>query len=195
MWRRVARVLACLMLLVVAPLPLVAQSRDWLGKGNVSVKTRDIKGYDSPEIIVKAVIDAPPAKVWKIVSDCARYKQTMNRIASSRQISQSGQEYVCEVEIEMPFPLSNIKGITKAVHKISETRWERSWSLVKGDYKYNNGSWVLEPFDESGQRTLATYRVHAEPNTSVPDWIREKAQKKSLPELIERVRKESKKLK
>lgn len=192
--RRRSIMILGLVCVMSSPWPSFAQSADWLGKGNISVKTRAIKNTDNPEVIVKAVIDAPPEKVWKIVADCSRYKQTMNRIASSKQISVKGNEVICEVEIDMPFPLSNLNGRTKAIHTITPTRWERRWTLIKGDYKYNNGSWVLEPFGDSGQRTLATYRVHAEPNTSVPDWVREKAQKKSLPEMIERVRKEVKKL-
>lgn len=192
--RRWSVMMLGLVCVVMFPWSSFAQSMDWLGKGNISVKTRAMKNTDNPEVIVKAVIDAPPEKVWKIVADCSRYKQTMNRVASSKQISVKGDEVVCEVEIDMPFPFSNLNGRTKAVHTITPKRLERRWSLVKGDYKYNNGSWVLEPFDASGQRTLATYRIHAEPNTSVPDWLREKAQKKSLPEMIERVRKEVKKL-
>ena len=175
--------------------PAQAQSKEWLDKGNISVKSRAVKGTSTPETLVVAVVDAAPEVVWRLVSDCAKYKKTMNRIASSKLLSQTGDEHICEVEIEMPFPLSNLKGTTRAKHQVSAQRWERSWSLIKGDYKFNNGSWVLEPFEGSSQRTLVTYRVHAEPTTSVPDWVRERAQKKSLPEMIERLRQEAKKLK
>jgi hypothetical protein len=68
----------------------------------------------------------------------------------------------------------------------------RTWHLKSGDYKVNDGSWELKPLDKGG--TLVTYTVHAEPNSSVPDWIREAAQKKTLPELFERVKTEANKL-
>jgi hypothetical protein len=41
---------------------------------------------------------------------------------------------------------------------------------------------------------VVTYSVQAEPTTAVPTFIREQAQKKALPELMERVRAESAKM-
>ena len=80
--RRWSVMMLGLVCVVMSPWSSFAQSADWLGKGNISVKTRAMKNTDNPEVIVKAVIDAPPQKVWKIVADCSRYKQTMSRIAS-----------------------------------------------------------------------------------------------------------------
>lgn len=181
------------MLLGMIMIPAVgaAQSQAWLAKGNISVKTYAVKGTSTPKAVVKAVIDASPAKVWKIVSDCSRYTKTMNRVKSSRLIKQSGSTVICETEIDMPFPLSNLKGRTKATHTVTPQRMSRKWSLIKGDYKFNNGSWVVEPFGEGGTKSLVTYTIHAEPTTSIPDWVRNKAQKTTLPKLIKRLRKEA----
>lgn len=70
----------------------------------------------------------------------------------------------------------------------------RKWTLIKGDFRVNTGSWVVESFNESGTRSLVTYTVHAEPTTSVPDWVKKKARDSSMPKLIKRLRKESKKV-
>jgi hypothetical protein len=65
---------------------------------------------------------------------------------------------------------------------------------VRGDYKTNEGSWEVKPADASGTSSIVVYSVHAEPNTIVPASIREAAQKKTLPEMIARVRSEAAKL-
>ena len=188
------RLVTCIALLSLAlPALAFAQSRAWLDKGNISVKVFKVPKSETPKAVVKAVIDAPPAKVWKLVSDCSRYTKTMNRVKSSKLISQSGDTVICETVIDMPFPFSNLKGRTKAKHVVTPKRMSRSWSLIKGDYHFNNGSWVVEPFDEQGTRSLVTYSIHAEPTTTIPDWVRNKAQKKTLPGIIKRLRKEAKK--
>ncbi len=39
-------------------------------------------------------------------------------------------------------------------------------------------------------RTLAVYRARIVPKAWVPDWIRRRAQRKTLPEMIERLRRQ-----
>ncbi len=182
--------------LLCGALPSLAWARgDALSRGEITLKTQDVKGSDTPRVIVKAVVDAPMEKVWRLIEDCANYKRYFDNIASSKLLKREGDQFICEVEVSLPFPFSNLVGVTRATHTITPTKRSRSWTLIRGDYKANTGSWVLEPYGEGGTRTLATYTVHADPTTSVPDWLRVKAQKKSLPGMMERLRKETKKLK
>jgi hypothetical protein len=58
----------------------------------------------------------------------------------------------------------------------------------------NEGSWEIKPTD-GGKKSIVVYSVLAEPNTSLPAWIREAAQKKAIPEMFERVRVEALKVK
>ena len=165
---------------------------DAYDRGHISVKSYEVKGSDAPKIVVKAVINAPIEKVWDVVSDCRHYKQRFDRIESSRLVKTQGNQHFCEVEIDMPFPLSNLKATTKAIHTESPDAKARRWTLVKGDYKTNTGSWELTKFRGGAQRTFAVYTIHADPNTSVPDWVRTKAQKSALPDMIKRLQKEAK---
>jgi ribosome-associated toxin RatA of RatAB toxin-antitoxin module len=163
----------------------------------VHVKFTKVEGSDTPKVVVTSKIDAPPDKVWAIVSDCSKYKQRMPRIAAAQELSVSGNVHTCQVTLEMPFPLSNLTATTEATHtENAETHtYARRWKLVKGDYKFNTGSWEVKPVDGDPASSQVVYTVHAEPNSAVPDWLKEKAQKKSLPELIVRVRDEANKLK
>lgn len=159
--------------------------------GEVVIQTRRVAGAELPEATVHAVIDAPPAKVWAIISDCARYKRTMPRIKDSKQLSQSGNKTVCEVTVDMPFPLSNLTSVSEATHVVGPPTWERKWHMLRGDFARNEGAWILSSFNPEGTRTRVLYRVLAEPNTSIPNAIIRKAQQSSLPNMIESIRKHS----
>jgi len=159
-----------------------------LAAGEVLIQTRAVAGSDIPEATVEAVADAPPAAVWRIIDDCANYKRTMPRISESRLLSRTGNISVCEVTVDMPMPTSDLTSVNEATATIGPPLWRRAWRLLRGDYKRNGGSWTLSAFDAAGTRTRIVYKVHAEPNTSVPAFIIRKAQQRALPELIERVR-------
>jgi ribosome-associated toxin RatA of RatAB toxin-antitoxin module len=152
-----------------------------------------VAGSSTPKIVMKATLDVPPKKVWAIVSDCSKYKGRLPRIAAAKLLSRSGNKFTCEVTIDMPFPLSNLTAVTEATHEESDKAMIRRWKLIRGDYKTNTGSWEIRP-EAGGTKSLVTYTVHAEPNTAIPAVIREAAQKKTLPDLMARVRDEAKKL-
>ncbi len=168
-----------------APLP---------AKGAVQVNVYSVPGSTTPKIVMRSIIEQPPRKVWAVVSDCAHYSSRLPRVAKSRLVSKVGNVHTCEVTISMPFPLSNLTAVTQATHTESEQGMTRRWKLVSGDYTVNNGSWEVKPLDATGTSSLVTYSVQAEPTTAVPTFVREQAQKKALPELMERVRTESAKM-
>jgi ribosome-associated toxin RatA of RatAB toxin-antitoxin module len=174
--------------------PASASGDDLPAKGQVEVKKVAVSGSDAPKFVVRAVMELPPKKVWAVVSDCAHYKERMPHIAASELVKKDGKVHTCKVTIKMPFPLSNLTATTEATHEESERQMSRRWKLVSGDYKVNEGSWEVRAVDEAGTSSLVTYTVHAEPNSAVPDWIRESAQAKALPELMERVKAEAAKM-
>jgi ribosome-associated toxin RatA of RatAB toxin-antitoxin module len=158
----------------------------------VDIKTFSVPGSDTPKVVATATLDQPAKKVWAIVSDCSKYKGRMPRIAAAKLLKKEGNVHTCEVTIEMPTPFSNLTAVTEAVHEESDKGMKRSWKLVKGDYKVNTGSWEVKPLGEN--QSQVTYTVHAEPNTAIPAFIREAAQKKTLPDMFAAVRREAAKL-
>ncbi len=188
-------VLSAAAALALAALPGSASGDgDLPAPGQVEVKSYAVPGSDAPRIVVRAVMDLPAKKIWAIVSDCAHYKDHLPRVAASELLKKEGNVHTCKVTIAMPFPLANLTGVTAAVHDESEAGMSRRWKLLSGDYKVNEGSWEVKPLGAAGTQTLVTYTIHAEPNTAVPAFIRESAQKKSLPEMFERVKVEAGKL-
>jgi len=168
--------------------PAMARDR-WqrsLDRGEILVYTRS--AARGPEVVVKAVIDAAPERVWRLVSQCNHYRQTMLRIKAAREISRRDSEVICRVTVDMPFPYSDLTATTRAIHRAGPEQYSRRWELINGDYKVNRGSWVLTPYRGDRRRTLVVYRAQAVPKAWVPDWIRRKAQQSSLPDLIRHLR-------
>lgn len=162
--------------------------KERLDKGEIIVYTRPVKGSETPAIWLKGVVNAPPRKVWDVVRRCANYHRSMPRIAASVQIRQAGNKFYCRVTADMPFPYSDITSVTEATHTEGQDRFTRRWRLISGDYTANSGAWELSPYKGDPKRTYVVYHIHAVPKPYIPGWIREKAQKSSMPKMIEQLR-------
>jgi ribosome-associated toxin RatA of RatAB toxin-antitoxin module len=168
-----------------------------LGAGEILVTQRDVPGSDVPEATVRAVVDAPPEKVWAIVSDCGNYKTNMPNILESKQVSSTmtpeGEIRECRVVADLPFPFPDLVSHTRGVHTIEPgKRWQRTWKLLDGDYERNSGIWRVEPFGDDGKRSLVTYVLDAKPKVPLPSSIIKAISFGKLPEMIENVRKKVK---
>ncbi len=176
--------------LALAPDAGAVDAQASLDAGKILVSASPVPGSPEPEHVVQAIVEAPPAKVWRVVSDCAHYKDHLPHVAASAELSRVGQVVTCQVTIAVPFPMSNLTAVTEAVHEDHGDRMSRTWKLVSGDYEFNEGSWNVQSY-RGGAASLVTYRLHVKPKSAVPGFIRNLAQDKALPELMERVRVEA----
>jgi ribosome-associated toxin RatA of RatAB toxin-antitoxin module len=163
------------------------------GDDGIQVWTEPVAGSETPVAVVQAVVDAPPAALWEIISRCADYKNRMPRIASSKELSRSGDEHkafttTCEVTADLPFPLSDLTSVNRAEHIVEPgVRYVRSWKLISGDYDLNEGSWTLVALD-GGARTKVTYRLRAKPRVPLPDAMLRQVQQGTLPDMMRNLR-------
>jgi ribosome-associated toxin RatA of RatAB toxin-antitoxin module len=151
-------------------------------------------GSSAPTYVAEGVVNAPPAAVWAIVSRCADYVKNMPSIASSRELSRSGDEHsrftaVCEVTADVPFPFSDLTSVTRATMTVDEPggSYSRAWQLIRGDYDVNEGSWRLVPVD-GGARTKVTYRITVKPKLPLPTSLIAVSQRTTLPQVIQTLR-------
>jgi len=161
-----------------------------LGAGDIAVSIHSVKGADSEAMRVRAVIEAPAAKVWEIIEDCDRYESTFDHIASARLLRRSGAEWTCEVTFDMPFPMSDLRAVTRAKHTERKGYYERRWHLLSGDYDYYEGYWRVELYKGSSTRTLVTYHAHVVPSMYVPGWVERRIRTTGPPKMIKRLRAE-----
>jgi uncharacterized protein YndB with AHSA1/START domain len=159
-----------------------------LESGEVLVTTEEVAGRSVPRVRARALVQAPPEKVWSIIADVARYKDWMPRILESEELSREGDEIVVRLRFDMPFPFGDLSSVTAAVYTVEPGRlYKRTWRLRGGDFLENTGSWTLEPHGD-GRATHVTYEILSEPNVPLPSFILESAQRTTLPELFTRLR-------
>ncbi|MBL4846737.1 MAG: hypothetical protein JKY65_14540 [Planctomycetes bacterium] len=164
-------------------------SRARVARGEVIVRTEAVAGAATPKLLVTAVIESPPASVWKVIDDSSSYSAFMPRVKDSREIGREGREVRTRLTIEMPFPLKNLSAVTIGDHEVVEgERWVRRWDLAEGDYRRNSGSWTLTPFEGDPSRTLVQYVLHVEPKMRIPKKIASAVQERAMPALIDAVR-------
>ncbi len=165
---------------------------------DITVTSEAVPDSDVPFNVVTAVVDAPPADIWAIVSKCADFSKTMPRIVKSAELSREGDENSaftakCQVTAHLPFPLPDLTSTTLATHKIEPgVKYVREWNLISGDYTVLQGSWTLIA-NEDGKKSNVTYRIRAKPKIALPtSWIAS-AQKGALKDIIVRLRENLKK--
>ncbi len=186
-----------IVLVTFLAMPAWGHSTDALSKGEIFVWTEPVAGFDFPRLLVSAVVDSPPDKVYEVVTNCDKFPDRLPQIKEATTLKRSATSHTCSVTVGLPFPLSNLTAVTVDQRQQGPDVWFRKWTLVKdveSSYEHLAGSFVLKPFNGDPNRTLVAYRVHAVPKTNVPDFLRKTAQKKSMPKMIERIREEANKL-
>lgn len=172
-------------------LPAIKEpDRARLDKGEMVLK--ELKPADGKGVAFEAmaVIDAPSPEVWAILRDCAQFSKFMPRIKKSAIKHESG-EALCAVELELPWPLTNLWSDTRSVYTEDDPpgHYQRVWVLVRGTYKRNDGSWTVVPWGEKKERALVVYWVDSDPKMAIPDPILRGAQTGALPDVFKAIRK------
>jgi len=164
-------------------------TRDLLAKGEILVTSKKRKEFPKPGVKAVGVVKASMERIWPLIDQCGNYTTTMQRVLKSTELSRQDNIVICEITVDLPFPLDDITAKTRAVHTVKPGKmYKRQWKLVSGDYEYNEGSWTLVPFGNSTEETLVVYETQVEPTTMIPNSIRNLAQKKTIPALFEHLR-------
>jgi hypothetical protein len=159
-------------------------------EGETIVRTQKVSGYDQPMLTAQGVFNCAPQALWNIVKDCKKYPKTMQMILSAKELSSKGHEFRCEVVVDLPWPMDDLRSVSDAKHlEKAPLFYQRTWSFVEGDYLTNQGSWTLVGL-ENGTKTWAYYEVLAIPKNSIPDFLKEAAQKSKIPSLFDHLRKQ-----
>ncbi len=131
------------------------------------------------------LVEAPSSEVFPVVRDCQDFSKFMPRTVASSLIA----EHVCHVELAMPFPVGKLWSESKSVVSESPTgSFRRAWTLVRGSYRRNTGSFTVVPFGD-GTRSLVVWIIDSDPGLFLPDALLRSAQLSSLPDLFAAIRK------
>lgn len=161
-----------------------------LERGEVLVNVRPIDGQPIPLLRATGLVKAPPERVWAIIQNCVNYKHTMPRTLESQELARDGNRVRCRMKFDMPFPLQDLWEETDAVLTVEPGRmYKRAWTHRDGDFRVNTGSWTLEA-QPDGKSTVATYETLSEPKVPLPGFLLRMAQEKTLPDVIENLRRQ-----
>ncbi len=147
--------------------------------GEVHVRTIKVKDSSMPKVVAEGIIKTAPESLWAVVADCANFKKTMENIKLSKHLGFVKGLKRCELVVDLPFPLSDLRSVVDVKLQIKDGKYIRSWTLVEGDYNKNAGEWYLEA--RADGYTFLRYSVHVEPKISVPNYFLGMAQKSKVP--------------
>lgn len=99
--------------------------------------------------------------------------------------------------INVKWPLKNRWVLLENRHderRAAHAVFRSAWKDVAGDMRLNEGTILLEPFQENrtgsagGGRTRLVYEIRAHPGSFVPKFLLKMAVKKSMPEAVQAIR-------
>lgn len=129
-------------------------------------------------------IDATPEQVMAVITDFGSYSRFLPEIEESTVLTHSGGSWDVEFSVKV------VRRFTYTLRLVQESPTRVCWSLVKGSFKVNNGTWDLSPLD-GGSRTLANYSIDLQVGMFVPGNILRSLVERSLPETVVRFKEEA----
>jgi ribosome-associated toxin RatA of RatAB toxin-antitoxin module len=128
------------------------------------------------------VIDAPPEKIFQVITDYDRYAEFLPEVRRISTSDRKGNEVKVHYEIDV------VKTIKYTLKMDEQPPHRVQWSFVQGEFmKDNRGSWTLESAGEG--KTKATYSIEMKLGALVPNAIVKALVETSLPKMLEAFKK------
>jgi Polyketide cyclase / dehydrase and lipid transport len=168
---------------------------------DVTVLARERDGTSIKELRAVGEIDAPLFLVKQVLHDVENYPQFMPYTSEVKVLARNNSKHTSTQYMRLNPPLIGPRDFTIVVHddQSSEERYLSRWEPAndlgppesKGvtRVKINEGSWLLQAL-EGGKKTQATYTLYTDGGGNLPAFILNLANKKSVVDLIEAVRKQ-----
>jgi ribosome-associated toxin RatA of RatAB toxin-antitoxin module len=162
-------------------MPIEERLRPKLERGEVDTEALDGPG-GRRDARARALIAAPPERVWDAITDYDHYKDFMPLTTVSEVRRREGETVFFYTELGTP--LKTIRYEIKL--ELDKPRWRVAWTLVEGNLKSNEGSWQLEPYGAG--ETYAVYTCFVAPGFWLPGYLLNQVTQGTLPQVINAVR-------
>jgi carbon monoxide dehydrogenase subunit G len=135
-------------------------------------------------VAAAVLIDAPPQRVWEVMTDCPRAPEFVPGLRECRVLTTEGDRRTIAHRVKISSLLPEMRYTFREVQQ----PWHRiDFVRTGGDLREMQGSWTLEELDP-GQRTLVRYRVSMDPGFLAPMWLVRQALRRNLPSLLAALR-------
>jgi uncharacterized protein YndB with AHSA1/START domain len=169
----------------------------------ITVQARTPEGSSVAEVKASGMVDAPPQDVWRVIRDYDHYTRFMPYTEESRVVGSEQDGKVTYFYCLVNAPMVDKRDFVIRIQ--DESDWKDGKGFLKSAWtaatrpeaperggivrvKVNTGYWLLEPREE-GQKTFVTYYLLTDPGGALPKFIADKANKKSVPDVLRAVRK------
>ncbi len=166
----------------------------------LAVYTREKPGALVREVKAVGQVDAPPEKVFAVVTDYEHQVGNMPYVEKQQVFARTDKEVTFWAVADFPMVSRRDWIVKSRLEKdLPGGVYRAAWDPVEVRdalppahgvvrLRINTGSSTMEPID-GGKRTLATYQLLTDPGGSIPKFNSNKANTTCLPELFARVRK------
>ena len=156
-----------------------------LKDGNILVDVQ--RSEKQPKGMVNAwvLIDAPPATIWKIMTDCPEAPTFVPGLKSCKVLESGKNWEIIRHEVKWIWFFPTISYVFRADYKINR---RIDFVKIKGDLREMRGSWQLLPLNGASQ-TVVSYKVYLDPSFFIPQWLVERSLMTDLPNLLAALRK------
>ena len=150
----------------------------------------EIEGSPVKEGIAVGLVEAPAERVYRVVTDNARFAEFMPYVEESTVETGEDGSTVNFQHLDLPWPISDREYKVRLVNLEpgeESPAWQSTWTHVKGfgNIEESHGAWRVFPCGESA---LVEYQVLTDPGGRIPTYFKNKATRRSLERLIEAVR-------
>ena len=162
--------------------------------GRVQLYERPADGGELDEAFAQTTVDAPPARVLKVLQDYATFPDWSPYTKETRLVRHDGAVDLVFQRMDLPWPVGNRYYTIRFVKsELPDGALRLEWDLapptdrVKCDCGVetpkNRGAWTLEPIGNGG-RTLVSCQALTDPGGRLPKWAFRMANGRIFPKLL-----------
>lgn len=149
--------------------------------GDVWVETASPSTGKPREGVGRGVIEAPPERVFRALTDYGHWSEFMPFLQKSAATPQPDGTTVAEHVMKLPAPTGERHYKVRFHQKAAGGTWTIDWAYVpgSGNVKDHHGSWTLTALGPG--RTLAVLRLYTDPGAFTPQWAVDRGTTETLP--------------
>ncbi|MBI3179345.1 MAG: hypothetical protein HYZ27_06760, partial [Deltaproteobacteria bacterium] len=165
-------------------------------KDGITVWARDVPGSPIREVRAEMVVEIPAERVWAVLVDVPSYLEFMPYLVEASVIGPAGANAQYEYQLIDPPIVDRRDYVLKVNFEEQDGYYRRSWRPANGvgpapredvvRLSICEGSWTVERREDG--RTSVTYWLYTDPGGAIPNFIANKANTTSVPDLMAAVR-------
>lgn len=149
--------------------------------GDVWVETASPGAGKPREGVGRGVIEAPPERVFRALTDYGHWSEFMPFLQKSAAAPRPDGSAVAEHVMKLPAPTGERHYRVRFRQRAAGGTWTVDWAYVpgSGNVKDHHGSWTLTPLGPG--RTLAALRLYTDPGGFTPQWAVDRGTAETIP--------------